>query len=125
MRFVVHHHTGHPGEKDHYDLMIDAGDALATWRISTESMGRLLAGGMVGAAKIANHRREYLSYEGPVSCDRGMVKIMDAGECVPAGDSGETLRYWMEGKKLRGLLVISPRHGDRYDVSFSQGEGKG
>lgn len=121
MKFVVHHHTGHPGEADHYDLMIDEGKTLATWRISPESMARLLAGATAGAARIANHRREYLTFEGPISCDRGMVKIMDTGECELIGDDGGVFVYWFEGKKIRGQLEIEPLRGDRWEITLTPG----
>ena len=118
MKFVVHHHTSRPGEDDHYDLMIDEGDTLATWRVSLEGMARLIGGDTAGATKIADHRREYLSYEGPVSCDRGMVKIMDSGECEMADHSDSARRYRMKGKELRGTMSISLLHGDRWEIKL-------
>ncbi|HPA73239.1 MAG TPA: DNA polymerase ligase N-terminal domain-containing protein [Spirochaetota bacterium] len=121
MKFVVHHHTSRPGEADHYDLMIDGGGALATWRISEESMARLLQGDIVVASKIADHRREYLSYEGPVSCDRGMVKIMDSGECEMADHSESARRYRMKGKELKGMMLISLLRGDRWEILLTPG----
>ena len=122
MKFVVHHHTSRPGEADHYDLMIDEGGALATWRISQEGMARLLAGDTAGATKIADHRREYLSYEGPVSCDRGMVRIMDSGECETAELSDTERRYRLKGTTLRGEMAISLLHRDRWEIQFTSSD---
>jgi len=81
-------------------------------------MARLLRGDTAGATKIADHRRDYLSYEGPVSCDRGMVKIMDSGECEMADHSDSARRYRMKGKELRGTMSISLLHGDRWEIKL-------
>jgi len=119
MRFVIHHHTGRPGEEDHYDLMIEEGASLATWRVGTGAMGRLLSGEAAGATKIADHRREYLSYEGPISCDRGMVRIMDTGECEAVHIAAAEREYRFHGNTLKGTLTVSLKHGDRWEIKYS------
>src|SRR5690349_5905350 len=75
LRFVVLHHTGI--ESPHFDLLfeLEAGDAKLTslrcprWPIKTGD--RLEESG--------EHRRDYLSYEGPVSQNRGSVVRVDEG----------------------------------------------
>ncbi|MGL4552565.1 MAG: DNA polymerase ligase N-terminal domain-containing protein [Gemmataceae bacterium] len=70
-RFVLLHHD-HPSP--HYDLMLEAGDALWTWRLARPP-------GAVPqpAERIADHRQMYLDYDGPVSGGRGEVRRESAG----------------------------------------------
>jgi hypothetical protein len=84
LRYVVLHHTGH-GEP-HYDLMFETapGSALATWRCSSWPViadERLV--------RLGEHRRDYLSYEGPVSRNRGHVRRIEEGcyELIAAEDN--------------------------------------
>jgi hypothetical protein len=76
MRYVILHHVGidHP----HYDLMFETapGSALATWRSDHWPIKDC-----VTVEKLADHRREYLTFEGPLSGNRGRVVRVEAGEC--------------------------------------------
>ena len=108
-RFVVQHHVLHEGE--HWDLMLEEGDVLLTWQLADppeQAVGRA-----VPAVRIGNHRPAYLTYEGPVSDDRGEVHIVDRGtyECVTRSES--TMRLVFHGRCLCGryLLQQSGAHG--------------
>jgi hypothetical protein len=71
-RFVILEHD-HPAL--HWDLMLEAGDVLQTWRLAAppaESQA-------VPAEALGDHRRMYLDFEGPVSGNRGKVRRWDAG----------------------------------------------
>jgi hypothetical protein len=74
LRYVVLHHTGVP--TPHFDLMFetDPGSPLTTWRSPTWPIiePALLE-------RLADHRRDYLEYEGSVSNDRGQVHRVAAG----------------------------------------------
>jgi len=59
----------------HFDLMLQAGDALATWAVERWPG----PGETVAAERLADHRRAYLTYEGPVSGDRGTVRRVASG----------------------------------------------
>ena len=74
LRYVVLHHTA--CESPHYDLMLeqDAHGALLTWRVNHWP---ILASDTL--IPIAPHRRDYLTYEGPISNDRGWVDRVAAG----------------------------------------------
>ena len=76
VRFVVLHHTG--VADPHFDLMYEQhpGSALTTWRIPEWPPEQY-----VPATPLAEHRRDYLDYEGPVSNNRGSVKRVAAGTC--------------------------------------------
>lgn len=75
-QFVILHHQLPPASEraDHFDLMFEDGDSLVTWAIAELPSDRPQA-----AAELAPHRREYLTYEGPVSQNRGRVERVAAG----------------------------------------------
>ena len=73
-RFVVLHHDW---PSPHHDLMIEDGDACRTWRL----LGPLDAAS-IPIEPLTPHRLAYLTYEGPVSNDRGEVRRIDAGTCI-------------------------------------------
>ena len=76
MRYVILHHEGvaHP----HFDLMVETGpgSTLASWRLNKWPVEQTM-----DAERLADHRREYLDYEGPVSGNRGVVRRVEAGKC--------------------------------------------
>jgi hypothetical protein len=74
LHYVVLHHKGIP--EPHYDLMFETspGSELATWRTSDWPLHHGSA-----LARLADHRRAYLDYEGPVSGNRGTVKRITTG----------------------------------------------
>jgi hypothetical protein len=73
-RFVVLRHDGI--DDPHFDLMLETatGSSLTTWRSPvwpiTEPTNLL---------QLADHRRDYLEYEGKISADRGFVKRIESG----------------------------------------------
>lgn len=80
-RYAISFHD-HP-DGAHYDLFLESGSTLATWRLSAPPET-----GAVDAARIADHRIDYLDYEGPVSGDRGTVRVHARG------------RYTLDGATL-------------------------
>lgn len=78
-RFVIlrHHFPGGAvGEfSDHFDLMLEQESQLATWRLEVIPDPDQA----VPATRLADHRKVYLNYEGPVSGDRGTVEQVTAG----------------------------------------------
>jgi hypothetical protein len=98
-RYVILEHD-HPIL--HWDLMLEAGDVLRTWRLS----GPPEAGVEVGAESSFDHRLAYLDYEGPVSGNRGKVKAWDRGTFawLRQEETGAAVR--LEGGRLRGILVV-------------------
>lgn len=102
LRYVVLRHTGIPDR--HFDLMVEpAVDAMAlvTWRLSTWPLV-----GVQTVQRLTDHRPAYLTYEGPVSGDRGKVHRVRGGTCwvqrdnevfVVTFDRGEVVRLWPAG----------------------------
>ena len=62
-RFVILEHD-HPVL--HWDLMLEAGDVLQTWRLANPPT----PGCAIDATALPDHRLTYLDYEGPVSGNR-------------------------------------------------------
>jgi hypothetical protein len=113
-RFVILEHD-HPVL--HWDLMLEAGDVLRTWRLDTPPA----PGRAVCAVPIGDHRKAYLDYEGPVSGQRGRVKRWDWGVYQPAaqaaGSSGE-VNVIVTGQRLLGRLTLRAGPEQKWAVQF-------
>ena len=102
--FVILLHTGYG--PTHYDLMLSAGDALATWQLPAGPAG-LAVGQALPATRLADHRPAYLTYEGPLSGGRGHVRRVDRGTYQRlAGDEGHWL-IRLAGEASRGRFELS------------------
>ncbi len=99
-RFVVLEHD-HPVL--HWDLMLEVGDALRTWRLAAPPE---LNAGPIVAEELPDHRLAYLDYEGPVSGGRGQVLRWDRG-VFEWGDAQERcLIVRLQGSRLNGVLML-------------------
>jgi hypothetical protein len=74
LHFAILHHTGVP--HPHFDLMFESieGAPLTTFRLPAWPLTQPAA-----IEKLPDHRRDYLTYEGPLSNNRGTVKRIAAG----------------------------------------------
>jgi hypothetical protein len=97
--FVIQIHSG--WGPTHFDLMLECGEALATWQLAASPAG-LAPGGAMPARKLPDHRRDYLTYEGPVSGDRGAVRILDAGAYELLEDGGGRCEFRLAGRIVQG-----------------------
>lgn len=112
-RFVLLFHelpTTNP-RKSHWDLLLEpelataeasAAGLLRTWALETPLDGPQ----PLKAERLADHRRLYLDYEGPISGDRGEVCRVAAGEYRLLEDSAAQTIVILESAKFRGRLVI-------------------
>ena len=109
MKFVIHFHQDHHSEEDHYDFMVepvDTTELLFTWRIKKSDMPLLQSGSIITAFKIQDHRKKYLSYEGPISCDRGRVEIFDSGKYETVQWEKDAIHITLIGKVLQGKIKL-------------------
>ena len=97
-RFVILEHD-HPVL--HWDLMLETGDMLKTWRLPAPPP---VDGAL--AEPIGDHRRMYLDYEGPVSGNRGMVKRWDAGEYEMRIQTEASWTVRLNGGRWHGDLTL-------------------
>ena len=98
-QFVLHAHSG-PGWL-HWDLMLEQAGALVTWQLAA-SPADLPVGGSVPAKRLPDHRREYLSYEGPLSGNRGRVDRVDRGRYDVLAADEDRWTVVLEGSVLKG-----------------------
>lgn len=99
--FVVLRHSDQGG--DHFDLMIDQGSHLATWKFqqAPETVDTVLV-----CRRIFDHRRFFLDYEGPLSGDKGSVSQHDRGHCRILGCADDEWNVSFLGKHLVGRFDL-------------------
>jgi hypothetical protein len=108
-RFVILEHD-HPTL--HWDLMLEVGERLRTWRLATAPDSAKV----IPAEAIGDHRLLYLEYEGPVSGNRGRVRRWEAGNYITEEESADRLTVTLAGDRVRGKAVL--RKGNGVDWSF-------
>ena len=113
-RFILLEHTGAPDDPAgrHFDLLLEAGQACHTWRL-TEIPST--AGPAVTAVAIAPHRLAWLDHlAGEVSGGRGFARRIDGGTYEPAleGSSPERIHVRFVGDtSTRSLLLARGTEG--------------
>jgi len=116
MKFVIHHHIT---VDNHYDLMVERGNTLITWQIPENIFNQFKSGSEIEAEKIQDHRKKYLEYQGPVSCDRGRVQIFDSGEYSDIIWNNEEIKINILGNRIQGLLSIIKNQGPMYTIKLT------
>ena len=103
-RFVIQAHSG--WGPLHYDLMLPGGELLATWRLNDAPTDVHGSPGLQ-CVRIQDHRREYLTYTGPVSGERGRVDIFDSGEYQPISTEETCWEFVLDGELLAGRFELT------------------
>ncbi len=94
--------------------MVDRGESLATWSLPLPpAIEHVLP-----ARQLADHRREYLDYEGPVSGDRGSVAKWDEGSFEWVQKSGDRVVVDLVGRKIIGRVHIEATGEARDDFRW-------
>lgn len=117
-RYVILHHVtpSHSVRSTHWDFMLESHSVLRTWVLEQPPrMGQSMV-----AYALPDHRIEYLTYEGPVSGDRGHVTRWDWGDCTLLDDRDGRLVFELLGKQLRCQLTLTPErdHTKRWHFRF-------
>ncbi len=110
-RFVLlRHELPASHERDsHWDLMLEIGPTLRTWALPCELTPEhdACSDDRGPAIALADHRRAYLEYEGPVSGDRGFVVRCDQGTHTSTiSVERTTWRVVLQGRRLHGELTL-------------------
>ena len=118
VRFVVLIHD-EPGGGRHFDLMIEQGGALATWRFPTAL--EQAAASPISMERLSDHRLHYLSYEGPISGNRGSVTRYDEGECRVVSQDDRKWIVDFGGRRLAGMYQLLRADAASQSWSLSSG----
>jgi hypothetical protein len=114
-RFVLLFHECPPGfgKPSHWDLMLERDGALTTWSFfelpsawRDEGASVSPREELVRATKLADHRLDYLEYEGPLSGDRGSVSRCDSGEYRLVEEKPGCLSVELRGKRVAGRTAL-------------------
>jgi hypothetical protein len=110
-RYVVLHHSGIP--EPHFDVMFDTGDAglLVTWRSPVWPIAQPTM-----LTRLVDHRREYLTFEGEISGDRGRVDRVAEGTC----DVEFAAQRWVV-RMDDARLVLDRKSPEQWLASFGGG----
>ena len=101
--FVIHKHTC--GDDVHWDLMIEWGDILKTWRL--ENPPEKLAKEKTKATPIFDHDKKFLIYQGIVHNGKGNVEIVDEGNCTIELTAENNLNINFDGKTIKGNFQLT------------------
>lgn len=102
--FVLLRHETQEGV--HWDLMLDTGSVLTTWRLSADPSAAGPGSPDISVRRLPDHRRDYLDYEGPVSRNRGYVTRADQGTyCIWEEDSRSCILR-LSGRRLYGRFRL-------------------
>jgi len=103
-RFVI---LDHDFPFPHFDLMLEAGGRLRTWRL----FGPPNDSREIRAEALGDHRIEYLDYEGPLSGDRGRVVRWDSGSYAILEESPNRILVMLDGRRCRGTGELREERG--------------
>jgi hypothetical protein len=87
----------------HWDLMLEDGGVLRTWALVVAPE----VGTAIRARALPDHRLAYLTYEGPVSGNRGHVTRWDQGGFHWIERSERSLRISVAGQRLQGEIRLT------------------
>ena len=107
-RFVILEHD-HP--EPHLDFMLEENGALLTWRLPADLQpvpGETLR---LQARPLPEHRLHYLTYEGPVSGNRGSVRQRDAGEFEWLARAPAHWKIALRGQTYHAEVELVGSHG--------------
>jgi len=114
-RFVLLEHD-HP--MLHWDLMLEAGSILRTWRLEAP----LSHGQPIAATAVFDHRLLYLDYEGPISGGRGQVVRRERGTFTGQVQGPGPIVVRLQGEHLCGVLRLGPIEGENWRAEFHADE---
>lgn len=99
-RFVILEHR--TPQAVHWDFMLEWGEVLRTWSLAQPPA----PAGKVAATSIADHRKLFLDYEGPIARDRGTVTRWDSGRFTLVSGREGTVVVELAGRKLSGRATL-------------------
>lgn len=113
-RFSIakHEMPANSSRHSHFDLFLESQGTLMTWELSS----LLTSQNKQVVRRLANHRLLYLDFQGPLSNDRGTVKLIDSGSLEWVTLESERLIARINGQALAGLLTLTSDTSSTDDV---------
>ena len=112
-KYVIQRHE-RQDEPAHWDLMLEKGRVLETYRVSLppEDWGNKPA----EAVRIFDHPLKFLSYEGSVNKGKGRVEIADCGtyHLIKKNETQQQISF--AGKLLKGKFKLCLIQDDRWEL---------
>jgi len=102
------------GEGAHWDLMLESGDCLETYRVNKPPQE--WGDKPMEAVKIVDHPLKFLTYEGVVNKGKGKVTIADTGTYEVIDKTEDTRRIRFNGNVLKGEFELWQREGTRREI---------
>jgi hypothetical protein len=112
-KFVVQKHQRN-SQAPHWDLMLESGGILETYRLPLPPEKWLKEA--IETVKIFDHPIRFLSYEGPVNEGKGRVDIADRGTYRIIIENENQRKLWFDGKLLRGQYRFCLTKDDRWEL---------
>jgi|TARA_B110000438_G_scaffold260118_1_gene269977 hypothetical protein len=114
---ILYHETPNDAAVDsHFDFMLEANDELLTWRWDEIPLDNQV----FVATRLANHRVEYLTLEGRLTGNRGIVTRIDQGTFEPSiENTQQQFSILIQTTKLQGQLVAHAFTDKQWEFCFS------
>ncbi len=102
----------------HWDFLLEEGESCRTWRLLSAPDSR----GAVIAERLPDHRLLYLTYEGPVSGNRGSVSLWDTGtyESITSGANDFSVKLC--GRTLKGIVHVTLAGDGSFRWTLTEGD---
>ena len=113
-KFVIHEHV--VDSESHWDLMLEQGDTLATWRVPVAPFE--WAGEIVRCRKSFDHRDIYLTYQGEITGGRGEVRIVASGQYQPIDVKEDYWQVSLNGEIVNGVLKLKLIQNQQWELEF-------
>ena len=97
--------------------MIEQADALATWQLALDPLAR--PDRPIPAVRLPDHRKAYLTYEGPVSGGRGEVRRVEEGWCEVTEFGEYRCCGHLQGRRLVGEYELQRDAAGRWTFGLS------
>jgi hypothetical protein len=126
-RFVLLYHACPPelGKPSHWDFMLERDGVLLTWNLANlpaawsaegQSPADGTAEGSIAATRLPDHRLAYLTYEGPLTDNRGHVIRRDDGDYRVVAEAPGRLTIVLKGRHVQGVAALRQVEEDAWDL---------
>lgn len=115
-RYVILWHEAGPalGRRSHFDLLFEEGSDARAWCVEQE----IKPGQKLTANELPRHRLHYLTYEGPISGNRGTVTRWDSGDYETLMTTADCFEARLHGHRLNGTLQLTRKANEKWRLQF-------